>query len=99
MKFTWDLRKEESNFRKHGIAFDAGSSIFADEYHLTLLDQLHSKDEERWISIGMNLDGKVLVVVHTFRLEDDIEIMRIISARKATKAELNEYFDRRPKEI
>ncbi len=62
---------------------------------LTLYDDEHSADEDRWTTIGQTLSNKVLVVVHTYRKIKDKESVRIISARKATKHEEEQYFERR----
>ena len=62
---------------------------------LTLFDEEHSDDEDRWITIGRGLNGKILVVVHSYRKIKGREAVRIISARKATKHEEAKYFERR----
>lgn len=97
MKFEWDKRKEEANIQKHNISFDQASLVFADPFALSLFDVQHSKDEDRWVLLGQTLGNVVLVVVHTFRNEDGIEIVRIISARKATKNEKKSYENRKLK--
>ena len=82
-KFEWDPRKAESNLRKHEIGFAEASSVFDDPLFITLLDEEHSTDEERTITIGLSNKNRVLMVAHT---ERDNRIC-IISARKATKNE------------
>jgi len=83
--FIWDKVKAQSNIDKHGISFEEASSVFlidgAEEYE----DDEHSGDEERLIVIGFSRDLRVLTVVHCWRENDTI--IRIISARKATKLE------------
>jgi hypothetical protein len=95
MKFDWDIKKENENQRKHKIPFLDACLIFADKYSLTLLDSKHSTTEERWITFGQTPKGKLLVVVHTYRNIKGKEVVRIISARKATKKEEIQYFNRR----
>ena len=69
--------------------------VFADQYVLTLFDDEHSLDEERWISMGQIPDSRILVVVHTYKCQKKREFVRIISARTANKRESQEYFSRR----
>ena len=96
MKFEWDSKKEKSNIKKHKVTFEEAAYVFSDKYSLTLFDNEHSEDEERWILLGKSLNAVVLVVVHTFRDKDGTEIVRIISARKATKNEQQIYKERCP---
>lgn len=95
MKFIWDTKKEKINKRKHKIAFSEACYIFADRYSLTIFNGKHSEDEDRWITMGQTLNGKILVVVHTYKNINDKEFARIISERKATKKEVKQYFERR----
>jgi uncharacterized DUF497 family protein len=85
--FEWDEEKEKSNFRKHRVTFAEGESVFYDPSSLTIPDPDHSIEEQRFIDIGTSNRNQVLVVVYTER-EDKI---RIISVRKATKAERKMY--------
>jgi hypothetical protein len=96
MKFEWDPKKEETNIQKHGITFEQASYVFADPYALNKYDDEHSEDEDRWLLLGKSMNEVILVVVHTFKDQDGIEFVRIISARKATKNESNEYQRRHP---
>ncbi len=91
MKFEWDSNKEKINRQKHGITFEQASYVFADPYALNKYDNEHSENEDRWILLGKSLNEIVLVVVHTFRDNDGIEFVRIISARRATKREKQTY--------
>ncbi len=75
----------------HNVAY-----VFSDAYSLTLFDEEHSDYEDRWILLGKSLNEVILVVVHTFRDKDGIEIVRIISARNATKKEQKIYNERCP---
>jgi uncharacterized protein len=90
VEFEWDDVKADSNFKKHGVSFEEGATIFNDPEIATILDPDHSKDEERYISIGTSIQGNLLVIVHTEREER----IRLISCRKATKAERKTYENR-----
>ena len=83
LQFEWDAVKAHTNEEKHGISFDEASTAFEDVLSVTILDPLHSEDEDRFVLIGYSYRGRLLVVVHTDR-EDRI---RIISARIATRKE------------
>ena len=95
MKFEWDIHKERSNIRKHGVTFEQASYVFADPFSLNRYDEEHSEDEERWVLLGQSLHQTLLIVIHTFRDENGQEIVRIISARKATEKEKKAYQRRR----
>ena len=92
-QFEWDPRKALSNHRKHGITFDRAASVFNDPGILSFFDEDHSFLEERWITLAMDETGIPLVVCHTFQFENERKKarVRIISARKATKRELQDY--------
>ena len=96
MKFEWDPKKEAINIQKHGITFGQASYVFADPYALNKHDEEHSEDEDRWLMLGKSMNEVILVVVHTFKDQGSIELVRIISARKATKTESKEYQKRHP---
>ena len=87
LQFEWDSKKAQSNKKKHGITFEGASTIFGDPLSITIPDPAHSISEDRFITIGTSINNKLIVVVHTDR--DDI--IRIISARKATRDEKNQY--------
>ncbi len=87
MNYQWDARKAAHNLRKHRIDFADAVSVFADDYAITIVDE--HPDEERFVTIGMDLLGRVLVVVYTYRGRD----IRLISARKATAKE-RRYYER-----
>lgn len=95
MKFGWDPEKDKINKNKHKVTFLEACYVFADKYMLTFFDDEHSEDEDRWITSGQIPNGKILVVCHTFRKIKGIESVRIVSARKATKHEEKQYFERR----
>jgi uncharacterized protein len=81
--FEWDPNKETKNIRKHGISFEEAATVFDNPMFITVIDEEHSIDEERYITIGLSKYGRLLLVAHTERQEK----IRIISARKATKNE------------
>ena len=92
IRFEWDEKKNLQNVLKHGINFKEASSVFFDENGLIIDDPAHSESEERFILIGFSSLANILVVCHCFREND--EIIRIISARKATKNEAKQYLRR-----
>jgi uncharacterized DUF497 family protein len=87
VEFEWDDEKATSNLKKHDVSFEEGATIFNDPEIATIFDPDHSKDEERYISIGTSIQGNLLVIVHTEREER----IRVISCRKATEAERKSY--------
>ena len=88
VRFEWDEDKAASNFKKHGVAFDEASTVFADPLAAIFDDEEHSIDETRELMIGHSAASRLLIVSFTERGKD---IVRIISARKATKRERNDY--------
>ena len=86
-ELEWDDEKEVINLKKHGVSFEEGATIFNDPMIATIPDPDHSKEEERFISIGVSVQGQLLVVVHTERKEK----IRLISCRKATSGERKGY--------
>ena len=87
--FDWDERKNLINQDKHGINFAEASSVFYDERAILFDDPEHSEDEERFILLGMNQNANICIVCHCYRESDTV--IRIISARKATRKELERY--------
>jgi uncharacterized DUF497 family protein len=87
LQFEWNGRKAQTNKKKHGVTFEEASTIFGDLLSITIADPVHSIGEGRFITIGRSINEKLIVVVYTDR--DDI--VRIISARKATKNEKRQY--------
>ena len=87
IEFEWDDEKAESNFKKHGVTFEEGATIFNDPLILTISDPDHSVSEERYISIGASVERNLLLVVHTERGERN----RLISCRKANNTERKAY--------
>lgn len=88
--------REEFNIKQHGITFEQASYVFADPFALSRYDDEHSEDEDRWILLGKSLSETIIVVFHTFRDNDGVEYVRIISARRATRKEKQAYKKRRP---
>lgn len=94
LTFEWDTEKEKINIAKHGIDFETASHIFYDSSRIEKYDELHSGDEDRYITIG-TMNGVAFVVTVVFTERDSA--IRLISARKATKRETEEYYDRQKK--
>jgi uncharacterized DUF497 family protein len=89
MDFEWDDAKAEVNERKHGVSFTEAMTVFADSLSLTGFDPDHSVDEDRYITMGLSVAGRLLLVSHADRGEK----VRIISARKASRRERRDYED------
>ena len=85
MDYQWDDNKAKTNLKKHKVDFADAVTVFGDDLALTLEDS--TPDEERFVTIGTDALGRVLVVVYTWRGES----IRLISARRATKGERREY--------
>ncbi len=89
LRFEWNPAKAAANLKKHGIGFDEARSAFADERAKLIADPQHSEDEDRFILLGLSTRLKLLVVCHCYRSEDNM--IRIISARKASASESRQY--------
>ena len=89
INFSWDKNKAHTNLKKHKISFEEAQTVFNDENARLIFDPDHSEDEDRFILLGYSCTSKILTVVHCYR--DDEENVRIISARKSTKHEENQY--------
>ncbi|MEQ1738455.1 MAG: BrnT family toxin [Methyloglobulus sp.] len=87
MKFSWDEKKNQINKSKHGISFETAKLVFDDPLHISIQDR-NEKGEERWQTLGILNGVVVILVAHTIVEENNAEIVRIISARKATKHEV-----------
>lgn len=85
ISFEWDPAKAAANLRKHQVSFEEARSVFFDDFAIQFFDESHSSDEERFLMLGMSSEAKLLLVCHCER--EDGEIIRIISARKATRRE------------
>lgn len=89
IEFEWDENKDQINRRKHGISFDEAKTVFYDDQALVIDDPEHSEEEDRFIILGLSGRANLLVVCHCYRASDTV--IRIISARKATKTERSYY--------
>ena len=92
MDFDWDDSKAESNLKKHGIRFTEAATVWNDENALEMFDPVSSGDEERFLLLGYSLKATMLVIVFCERLDNNV--VRIISARTATKTEQKVYHSR-----
>jgi uncharacterized protein len=91
-EFEWDDAKAASNLAKHGVDFREAMAVIGDPLALTMFDDEHSDDEERWVSIGRGADGALLLVIHTFvGTGPSTALVRLISARPVTRAERLQY--------
>lgn len=92
-QFLWDQPKADLNFKKHKVSFEEARTVFYDENAIEFWDKTHSElEEDRFLFVGMSLKGRILLVCHCIRGEGNI--IRIISARKATKSERKHYYGR-----
>ena len=88
----WDPAKARQNARKHRVTFERGATVFLDPNALSLFDDQHSEEEERWITLGLDETGILLVISHTYHEEaDNSARVRLLSARKATRNETKQY--------
>ena len=85
IRFEWDASKATANLRKHRVSFEEAKSVFYDEFAVQFFDDEHSSDEDRFLLLGLSSGTRLLNVCHCER--DDGEVIRIISARKATQRE------------
>ncbi|WP_413944561.1 BrnT family toxin [Bdellovibrio sp. HCB-162] len=92
IEFVWDKAKAQANVKKHGLSFEEATTAFYDERALLISDPVHSVGEERFILLGRSNEDRILVVVHLYWEKD--EVIRLISARLATRSESNQYFAR-----
>ena len=89
LRFEWDPAKAVDNARKHRVTFEEAQTIFADEFGILLDDPDHSSDEDRFVLLGLSPRLRTLVVAHCYRRPH--EVVRIITARKATRKERDLY--------
>ncbi len=89
-RFEWDDAKAEANRKKHGIDFRTATAVFDDPRNLTEFNGIED-GEYRWQTVGLVMGVLFLLVIHTDRWRGSAEVIRIISARKATKAERKDY--------
>jgi len=89
LRFEWEPRKASANLKKHGISFEEAKSVFYDERARLISDPDHSEDEDRFILLGLSYSLRVILVCHCYRSKGNV--IRIISARKASNTELKAY--------
>jgi len=89
MRFEWDSVKAASNARKHKVTFEVAQTVFYDDFAVQFFDEEHSSEEDRFLLLGMSSDARLLLVCHCER--EDGDVIRIISARKATESEAKHY--------
>ena len=94
IEFEWDASKASANLRKHQVSFEDARSVFYDEFALQFFDEDHSLEEERFLMLGMSYLAKLLIVCHCEREQG--AVIRIISARKASKRESAYYQGGKP---
>ena len=87
MEFAWEARKAEANYKKHGVRFPESLPVFEDDFAITVTDDESDPGELRFVSIGMGVRGRVLVVIYTYRGAG----IRIISVRQAEPREIRQY--------
>jgi uncharacterized protein len=90
IEFAWDARKARINLAKHRVSFEEARSVFYDENARLIDDPDHSKDEERFLLLGYSVRARCLVVSHCYRESDSV--VRLISARRATRQEEKAYW-------
>lgn len=89
MRFEWDPSKDNTNRKKHQVSFEEAQTVFFDDFAVQFFDGEHSNAEDRFIMLGMSSEARLLVVVHCEREAGDV--IRIISARRATRREATFY--------
>ena len=85
VKFEWHPNKATANLKRHQVSFEEAQTVFYDDFAVQFFDDAHSDEEDRFLMLGMSVHSKLLIVCHGER--EDGEVIRIISARKATKRE------------
>ena len=90
MRFEWDEKKNLANRRKHRVSFETATLVFEDPHAISVLERIE-EGEERWQTVGMAGGVLVMFVAHTYRESDGEEVVRVISARKATPRERSMY--------
>jgi uncharacterized DUF497 family protein len=90
--FAWDARKAARNLEKHGVSFEEAATVFADPDALEWEDLEHSTREDRFKRLGISIEGRILILVYSYRrLKDGKETLRIITARRASPKERKTY--------
>jgi uncharacterized DUF497 family protein len=91
--FKWDKDKAQRNLQKHGVSFEEAATVFRDVFSLTVFDEVHSTEEDRFMDIGKSFKGNILVVIYTERGS----AIRIICCKKATRIERETYENQNPR--
>jgi uncharacterized DUF497 family protein len=95
-EFEWDQAKAKTNIKKHGVDFARATQVFRDPHALTIPDEEHSESEARWITLGVDAAGQYALVVHTFeQISERLARIRLISARRPTRREIQCYEENR----
>ena len=94
IKFDWDKNKASLNKKKHSVSFEEAMTVFYDDDALEFHDPDHSQEEDRFFMLGLSFRTRVLIVSHCVR--EAGSVIRIISARKATKQETQKYWEEKP---
>ncbi len=89
MRFEWDATKAAANAKKHKVTFEVAQTVFYDDHAVQFFDEEHSGAEDRFLLLGMSSDARLLLVCHCER--EDRDVVRIISARRATQGEAQYY--------
>lgn len=89
--FEWDENKNNINKKKHGVSFEEAKTVFDDDRAILFDDPDHSEFEDRFLIIGFSVTENLFIVSHCYRQNDNV--IRIISARKATKNESHFYYE------
>ena len=89
MRFEWDPVKAATNAKKHKVTFETAKTVFYDDFAVQFFDEEHAANEDRFLLLGMSSDARLLLVCHCER--EDGDVIRIISARKATETEAQHY--------
>jgi uncharacterized protein len=92
LRFEWDPAKARASQRKHGVSFDEARTVFLDEDALLKVDDEHSAEEDRFVLLGLSSKLRIVLVCHCYRA--DHEVIRIITARKASASERRQYDER-----
>ena len=85
LRFEWDETKNRQNIKKHSVSFEEAQTVFLDDYAVRFYDPDHSEEEDRFIMLGISFKLRILVVCHCYKESD--RVIRILSARKATRTE------------
>ena len=94
IEFEWDKRKDRENQKKHGVPFTEAQTVFYDNRAIEFFDPDHSKDEDRFLMIGLSAKLRILIVNYLYKQGKKEDIIRIFSSRKAKKKEQKVYIER-----